>query len=40
MIITIEPGIYIPGDLGVRLEQDVLVTETGYSVLNKSSLDY
>lgn len=32
-IITIEPGIYIPGKLGVRIEDDVLVTETGCRVL-------
>jgi len=32
-IITIEPGIYLPGDLGVRIEDDVLVTEDGYEVL-------
>ena len=38
-VITVEPGIYIPGFMGVRLEQDVLVKEDGYEVLNKSSLD-
>ena len=32
-VITIEPGIYIPGKLGVRIEDDVLVTETGYKIL-------
>ena len=26
MVITIEPGIYIPGELGVRIEDDVLVS--------------
>ncbi len=39
MVITIEPGIYIPGKYGVRLEQSVLVTETGYKVLNNSPVE-
>lgn len=34
MIFSIEPGIYIPGDVGVRIEDLVLVTETGCEVLN------
>ena len=32
-VITIEPGIYIPGKLGIRIEDDILVTETGYKIL-------
>lgn len=32
-IITIEPGIYIPELGGVRIEDDILVTKTGYEIL-------
>lgn len=33
MCMTIEPGVYVPGEFGIRIEDDVLITETGCEVI-------
>jgi len=47
MVFTIEPGIYIPENtegvdrkywnIGVRIEDDVLVTETGFKLMSSGA---
>ncbi len=37
MLMTVEPGIYLPGRFGVRIEDVVLVTRTGCEVLTKTA---
>lgn len=40
MVITNEPGIYIPGKFGVRIEDTVLITKYGSMNLTKSDKNY
>jgi Xaa-Pro aminopeptidase len=39
MCFSIEPGIYVPGEFGVRIEDIVTVTETGAQRLNHANRD-
>jgi len=37
MVFSDEPGIYIPGEFGVRLEDDIHITENGAELLTPAS---
>lgn len=39
MTFTIEPGIYLPGRFGIRLEEIVVVRKTGAEILSSLSRD-
>jgi Xaa-Pro aminopeptidase len=37
MVVTVEPGIYLAGEVGIRIEDTVLVTQAGAEILTPVS---
>jgi Xaa-Pro aminopeptidase len=40
MVVTVEPGVYLPGVWGIRIEDTVLVTEKGCEILTRTAKDF
>jgi Xaa-Pro dipeptidase len=40
MVMTVEPGVYVKGEGGVRIEDDVLVTKSGCKILTSASKEF
>ena len=39
MVVTVEPGVYVPGRFGIRIEDDVVVTARGAKLLSRLAKD-
>jgi len=39
-VVTFEPGVYIPNEFGIRIEDDVLLTENGHEVLSNFKKEF
>jgi Xaa-Pro dipeptidase len=40
MVLTVEPGVYLPGIGGVRIEDDILIKKDGMEILTKSPHEF